>query len=262
MSSIHEGKKFGALTVLDGYCKPIPSGKSRQILIVRCDCGREYEIAAKSVLGAKHPMCRPCRNAERRAASQFGYKHPLHGIWQGMIQRCYMESTAAFKYYGGRGIIVCERWRGVDRGERVATISGFRAFLEDMGERPEGTSLDRIDVNGDYSPENCRWADWLTQANNRTDTVLVEFAGESKTIAAWGREFGVPHLCDAARAYGVPYAVAVERASKLEKGKRVNWVALFDGIATKRPVRLNVPKLQWVGEPYDEFCAWLDTFEV
>ncbi len=76
-----------------------------------------------------------------------------------MIDRCYLPTTSPYRYYGGRGIIVCDRWLG--------RITGFKNFLEDMGERPKKMSLDRINPNGNYEPSNCRWATSTMQANNR-----------------------------------------------------------------------------------------------
>lgn len=97
--------------------------------------------------------------------------HPLYSTWQGIKDRCYNHNNVQFDDYGGRGIVVCERW--------TMPIEGFWNFVKDMGERPEGYSLDRIDPDGGYSPENCRWTDRLTQNNNtRRTAAAVQMAIE------------------------------------------------------------------------------------
>lgn len=97
--------------------------------------------------------------------------------------RCYNKNCPPYKNYGGRGIKMCDRWLGAD---------GFINFLSDMGERPSpDASLDRIDNDGDYSPENCRWADIKTQNNNRRTNKLLTHNGETLTETQWAEKIGV-----------------------------------------------------------------------
>lgn len=86
-------------------------------------------------------------------------KMPEYSAWLAMRQRCYNPKSQRFKYYGGRGIKICSRW-----------LTSFDNFIEDMGRRPKGKSLDRIDVDGDYEPDNCRWATQTEQIVNRRDS--------------------------------------------------------------------------------------------
>ncbi len=107
---------------------------------------------------------------------------PEYKIWKGMVSRCYCKTDSAYKKYGGRGITVCDRWRG---------INGFSNFLLDMGAKKDGESIDRIDVNGNYSPSNCRWADIETQSNNKRNSVLLSAFGKKQSLSQWSRETGV-----------------------------------------------------------------------
>lgn len=100
-------------------------------------------------------------------------KHPLYRTWARMRSRCHYKNGNDYHLYGGRGIKVCDRWNGEN---------GFWNFVEDMPPRPDGYSIDRIDVNGDYCPENCRWADSRTQAYNRRNNLSVIYAGRRFTV--------------------------------------------------------------------------------
>jgi hypothetical protein len=98
-----------------------------------------------------------------------------------MRQRCLNDNNPAFRYYGGRGIRVCERW------------ASYAAFLEDMGEKPIGTEIDRIDNDGNYEPANCRWATKTENIRNRPFTRRLSFCGESKTLVEWAESTGITY---------------------------------------------------------------------
>jgi len=100
-------------------------------------------------------------------------EHPLHRTYEGMIERCCYEKAKRYHRYGGRGITVCDRW--ARKSDKKA--SGFWAFVEDMGPRPEGCTLNRIDNNGPYCPENCEWADIAAQAKNKDQVRGVRVVG-------------------------------------------------------------------------------------
>ena len=104
---------------------------------------------------------------------------PTYQSWQAMKSRCCCPGDQAYSEYGGRGITVCEKWMRFD------------GFLDDMGERPDGTTLDRIDNNLGYDPSNCRWATPKRQQRNRRDTVFVTFDGKTYSIADWADILGI-----------------------------------------------------------------------
>jgi len=113
----------------------------------------------------------------------FCKRHPReYSSWTAMKNRVTQKSHKYYNNYGGRGIKICDRWLGKD---------GFKNFYEDMGERQEGMTLDRIDVDGDYCPENCRWATLLAQERNKRTAKIVSYNGESLTISEWSKKLGI-----------------------------------------------------------------------
>ena len=148
------GEKFGLLTVL----KKTTSYRTQPRYICKCDCGVEKTIRSCHLVTGYTKSCgclakiRPTKHGQaKRKNKSFEYQ-----IWGSMIQRCHNSKNKSYNNFGARGIIVCERWRD------------FSNFLEDMGEKPtQEHSIDRIDVNGNYEPSNCRWATTDIQSLNK-----------------------------------------------------------------------------------------------
>lgn len=148
-----------------------------------CDCGNEAVTKSRELKSGDTKSC-GCRNREV-AAMRFaihGLSHrPEHGAWSQMIQRCTNERTKAYADYGGRGIRVCQRWLS------------FQQFIEDMGPRPSPEhTIDRIDNNGNYEPENCRWATVRQQRRNTRANRLLTMNSQTKTAIEWCEELGMP----------------------------------------------------------------------
>jgi hypothetical protein len=155
------GQKIGRWKVLFKAEKPNGVKRGGQHWLCECECGASEVIqAGKLNAGRGVRGCRLCRTHRATIGSK---QTPEYISWRGMKERCQNSNHSGYQLYGGRGISVCEQWK----------IS-FQSFLDDMGLRPIGHSLDRIDVNGNYEPINCRWADARTQARNTRVTRLTD----------------------------------------------------------------------------------------
>lgn len=177
------GDKFSKLTVVDfvGVNK-----HRKRVWLCRCDCGKMTSVTTGQLIGHHSTSCGCTRLQNSIKATKISNtKHGMKGTkeykaWSEMKQRCINQNAQQYKNYGARGIKVCDRW-----------LQSFENFYADMGKAPDGFSIDRIDVNGDYCPENCRWADNETQQYNRRDTVKITFNGITENLMYWSKKTGL-----------------------------------------------------------------------
>ena len=157
------GQRYGRLTVLER------SGSKRRAAawLCQCDCGARTTVGGDKLRRGETRSCgcgaRGGQPVHGHAASKTSPRSPTYYSWRSMVRRCENPNQLGFKYWGGKGVTVCERWRRGD-GKR----SGFECFLADIGRRPFGLSLDRIDGAGSYEESNCRWTTRIGQARNQT----------------------------------------------------------------------------------------------
>ena len=148
----------------------------------RCSlCGCEREVSGESM---RHGASASCGCRTRGGIGDRTRRHGMsgsliYGVWQAMVRRCHNPNTDSFQSYGGRGILVCDRWRT------------FEGFIADMGMPPAGMTLDRIDCDKGYSKDNCRWASWTTQQRNRRNNRILAMDGKSATMAEWAQVTGL-----------------------------------------------------------------------
>lgn len=191
---VQVGVKFGRLLVIsDGWEQVSSKGCRYDMVEVECDCGTKKYIRPRSLWPRGVQSC-GCLQKEIAAklGSTVNFKHghagrgasraPEYRVYATMLSRCYNPNVEKFRDYGGRGIVVCDRWRG---------DGGYERFIQDMGRRPVGGSVERIDGSGPYSPDNCRWANAVEQANNRRSNRMIEFNGRTQTLTQWAREAGL-----------------------------------------------------------------------
>lgn len=164
------GQKFEHWTVL-GYSHSDSRGVS--YWFCRCDCGKERAVRSDNLKAGFSTSCWCSKNTHGMS------NQPIYKAWMQMKQRCQNPNDSQYNNYGARGIYVCPQWQ-----------NSFAAFLADMGEPPPNRTLDRINNDGPYSPENCRWATFSEQACNSRQTHFLEYCGQRLSVTSWARMLG------------------------------------------------------------------------
>ncbi len=190
------GKKFGRLSVLE---RDSTGNNGAVTWKCRCDCGNIVSVNGSALRNGHTSSC-GCyqKDIATVSAKQMGQKNTrhgmsyerIHGIWRGMKQRCSDPNSDDYKNYGARGITVCPEWS--------ESFEAFRDWALANGYRDDLT-IDRIDNDGPYAPENCRWATGAEQNNNRRNTRLVTFNGKTQSLQQWANETDIPRGTIAAR---------------------------------------------------------------
>lgn len=172
------GNVFGRLTVLS------EAGQDKytsRLYLCKCECGSEVVKAGWLMRRGDTKSC-GCLRAENLRTISITHgarKTRAYSVWWNMKSRCEREKSKYFKDYGARGIKVCDRWQD------------FGAFLADMGQPPDGMTLERVDNSKGYEPSNCKWADRKSQASNRRSNRIIELNGQSKTLNEWAEATGI-----------------------------------------------------------------------
>lgn len=192
------GQRFGRLTVLEF----VPTKDCYSWWLCKCDCGNVITVAGNH-LGNGHTQSCGCLNSDRIRERRY-----LHGktgsrvyrVWKGIKARCYNSNSKNYNHYGGRGITVCDEWR-----------NNFKAFYDWAMSNgyDDKLTIDRIDVNGNYAPYNCRWVDMTTQNRNKRDNTIIEYNGKKMCLK------------DASELSGIPYITLVARYYRGDRGERL-----------------------------------------
>lgn len=175
--------RFGKLLVLretnrvNGYIR----------WLCKCDCGVEKSVDTSNLTSGRQVSC-GCHNREMAANAQLKHglsKTNLYKVWVWMLTRCYNPKSNRYQHYGGRGIYVCDEWR-ID----------FMAFYGDMAAGyQKGLQLDRIDVDGPYRKDNCRWATAIENGRNKRDTIYITAFGQTKPLVQWAEDLNIKRYC-------------------------------------------------------------------
>ena len=181
------GQRFGRLYVIgrvpNTYGK---NGKATVYWSCKCDCGKTLNVYSSDLKSGKTVSCGCQRVANNKSRATIHYEDnkKLYYVYQAMKDRCNKPKNKSYRFYGERGIKVCDEWNG------KYGFGVFKEWAEANGYR-EGLEIDRIDYNGNYEPNNCRWITHLENSQNTRRNVFAEYKGERKTLSEWARELGI-----------------------------------------------------------------------
>jgi len=176
------GKRFNMLTVL----KFVEFKNRKSYWLCKCDCGNEKIVSRKDLRENRVKSCGCLRAIENKSRAKHGLAgSKIYNTWRSMLKRCYLPSNPSYKHYGAREINVCDEWRDKEQGfihfYEWAIANGYK----------EGLILDRINVNGNYEPTNCRWVTPKVSANNKRNNVPVTIKGVTKNLYEWEKATGI-----------------------------------------------------------------------
>ena len=206
------GQRFGRLTVIK-----LVKINNRSCWLCKCDCGKEtYSIGTHLKSGHKRSCGCLHDDLSRERLTKMNETHGesktrLYNIWTDIKKRCYRKTFWAYDRYGGRGITLCKEWHDYPTFRDWCTNNGYA----------ENLTIDRIDNDKGYSPDNCRWVDRKTQANNKSNVRLITYKGKTKTVAEWAEILGLNYTTLYGRIFN--YNIPVEEAFSTKKysiGKR------------------------------------------
>lgn len=208
------GQKFGRLTVLEFSHR----GKFRQSFWkCKCDCGNIVIVRAGQL---KFGATKSCGCYQKDRASESSFKHgmnntKIHNSWRGMRERCINKNNNHYKYYGGRGITVCDEWNNTDNG-----FINFYNWAMNNGYK-DGLTIERIDVNGNYEPSNCKWITNKEQANNKSNTIYLEYNNKTQSLLDWCKELNLDYTLVKSRIK--KYNWSIEKALTTKKWEGRVW---------------------------------------
>ena len=177
-----ENQTFGRLTVLDEVGRTKSGGATWRCI---CTCGREVVVTSDALRSGKTRSCGCIKQEQRLSQKTHGETHsPIHNLWSGMRNRCNNPNNRKYERYGARGIRVCDEWD--------SSYEAFRDWCLANGYR-RGLTIERLDVDGDYSPENCIFATQKVQQNNRSNNHRITYNGATRTMSEWADLLGMSY---------------------------------------------------------------------